>query len=439
MSKEFARNLGTSTAIAAAAGTAIGVAQSIAVTWEHHRHKTHQSLEPHPAVTKAAELVESTIGVESTSWAAVHRLHHHFADASLKPFLDISRAITWLEEHQEVDVTIPDMFPHLDPYVKEFKREDVLVIGSHAVESLQDQMGDAYIPPETYTREQLVNILYPESPQYYYDMKPPKKDGDYSYDETEAILLRDPHTPLGIPPDAEGHQNGLRGVYKNNVPLFQHPRNLFKAHPEYKPDDLQAKEPSKIRSIANWTAGFVAASGAVYLARRDFTKKGALIAATAGSIGNAARIPSYLNGGKITNAAGHFGPMDERKLEEAVFTPDSLPELNDDGSVSTDTVHAGILGKALGMLTLDEVGGQRAHHDYPENIAYTTNTGVQGFIDAPFGTMTEKIAKSKLPFLNKGKHFGGVAKENRPDMPNPGVLHIQALRIEQRDRDRAAA
>ncbi|MBI1862997.1 hypothetical protein HYS00_02670 [Candidatus Microgenomates bacterium] len=434
-SAEFIRPLAKATAVATAAGAAFGVAQSIGVTIEHHRRRAHQSLDPHPAISKTVRFVENTTAVESSSWAAVHReLHHGHADASLSPFMNVARAIHWVEEHPDEagDIEIPESFPHLDPYVDAFSRDDVLTIGGHAIESLQDRMGDQYQPPETYSREQLDTLFHPEEPQYYYKMEPPKKDGDYSYEETEAILLRDPHSPILIPPDKKGHQNGLRGVYKYNVPLFQHPRNLFKKHPEFKPVDLRDPELSTAQKAAAWTAGFLIASGAVFAARRDFSRKGVVIAAAAGSAANLARIPTYLNGGKITNAAGHFGPMDEQKLEEALFSRDSLPELNRDGSVSTNTVRAGILGKALGVLTLDEVGGQGDHHDYPENIPYTTKTGWEGFKEAPFGTVTKMIAESRLPFLNEGKQFDGIAKKDRPDMPTPGVLLIQRRRAEQR-------
>lgn len=428
---ELAATVLRTSAKAAAIGAASGTAQSVGVTWEHHRAKTHQSIETHPALRHAIEFIEGTLGVDSTVWASVHLIHHEMSDANMKPFLDTYRALSWVKNNPDASygLTVPDQFPHLDPFVDAFSQEDVETIGAHAEASIKERLGNEYQEPPM-SRAQVEDILNPQEPRYYYDMQKPRQDEKYTQDEIETLLLRDPHSPVLVPP-RNGHQNGLRGVLRYNVPLFKGPGNLFKARPDLKPDHLQSREKSKAEQALMWTAGFVAAAGITYAARRDFTKEGLAIAAIAGSVANASRIPTYLEGGKITNANGHWYVPGARELWKALLSRDAKPYIQPDGKVTMDTVNAGVLGKLLSAVTLDEVGGQAAHHNYPENIAYTTKTGLEGVKDAPFGKLTEAIANGPIPLFRRGKQFGGIEKSKRPDMPNEGVILIEQRRAEQ--------
>ena len=133
---------------------------------------------------------------------------------------------------------------------------------------------------------------------------------------------------------------------------------------------------------------------------------------------------------------GHAGVFDQNRLVQAALRTKYDIHLNEeDGSVTTDTVHSGLPGKLLSWLTLDEVGGQKEHHAHPEEIAYTSQTGKDAVKEAPWGSLLEFLAKNKhFPLLQEGKGFEGT----RPDVPHEGVLLIQQARVRNLKKEQAA-
>ncbi len=99
--------------------------------------------------------------------------------------------------------------------------------------------------------------------------------------------------------------------------------------------------------------------------------------------------------------------------------------------------------KWLSAPTVDEVGGQEPHHDFPWRVAYTTNTGILGIRDAAFGSLLDTLTKHKT-LLDPGQQFGHpelndlepnqaaieqVIQLRRPDMPTEALLELQKARV----------
>lgn len=122
-----------------------------------------------------------------------------------------------------------------------------------------------------------------------------------------------------------------------------------------------------------------------------------------------------LSGGNTTNSIGHGGkhPIWSLLMRRA-------PEVKADG---TYTTNSGLIG----VLSYDEAGRQAVHHDHPDHIAYTTETGLQGAKEAPFGSVFAWLAKHNVG-MKPGKEFDGIPLAERPDMPSPALLALQACR-----------
>ena len=421
-----------------AAASAVGALASVAViTARNHRELTHRSIILHPWLAAMADAEQRSYGVgEPKVWAAVHRIHHSVPDATLYPFYAISRAISWAESHPEksAGVTIPDSFPNLDPYVDTFSRADVMEIGKEATQLIRRRLKGAYEEPAAYSKGELEKILNPQAPQYYYPSK--KHKGAYSQEEVAQILLGDPHSPVRIPPP---EKNGVRGILKKNVPLYTHHADMFRARPELKEDDLQNEDggnrKAKKKDIA---LGILIPSALVLLRRHKFAPKDFAIALAAGSAIYGAKIGLVLAGGNAVNSLGHAGELTQKTLVNAVQKNIFKPHPNEDGTVSTDTSEAGPLGWFLGVITLDEVGGQEAHHSYPEDIAYTRKLGappkskLRAWWDAPWGMFLYTLAHSKhAPFIKPGFGFQLQPGEKRPDEPMHAMDIIHRRRAEQ--------
>lgn len=410
----------------------VGVA---GIVTRQHRELTHRSIELPPIIQKIMDLEQRTIGVgEPTIWAAVHRIHHQIPDASLFRFYQIARAVQWLDKNPEHarNIDIPEQFSQLDPGVDSFAREDVIQIGKHAIQIMKDRLGGEYRDPESYSPSELKEILNPnpEKPTYWY---PPFEShtGEYTQDQLAQRLLMDPHSGVLMPP-RNGRTNGVRGVARSNVYLYKRDADLFRDRPDLKPADLiSGKEKDRKKPVREVVAGFVIPSAAVLLSRRKFNSEDLLIAAVAGSALNGARIGTEILGGNTVNSLGHSGVLDRSAgLISAALSKKYQPKFNpEDGTYSTDTSRAGVLGRVIKWLTLDEAN-QDVHHKYPEKIAYTLESGLKAWYDAPFGSFVEYLAKSKVPMVKEGKGFG-VPKVLRPDMTHEAVLLIQKKRVEQ--------
>ncbi|HZE87291.1 MAG TPA: hypothetical protein VE090_03740 [Methylomirabilota bacterium] len=412
--------------IAGAVGAGAGVA---GITWRSHRELTHRSIELSPLLQKLADLEQRSLGIsEPTLWAAVHRIHHQMTDASLFPFYKINHAI---QEATMRGIPVPETFEHLDPYVTSFTRQQVEAIGSHGDAVVRERLGDTYEKPIFGSDAEIQTILHPTEPKYFYpDYK--KQEGKYSQDDLARILLTDPHSPALIPP-RNGKKNGVRGVAKSNVFLYSSTAAMFRERPDLKPTDLQTGKEDQQKSSARAVAGGFILPSLGVLAYRKLTGRGGLkpkdfvIAAVAGSAINGLKMGLEIAGGNIVNSFGHAGKLDTREMLKAATKREYHVVLNPDGTLTTDTVYSGALGKIFGWSTLDEVGGQAYHHAHPDAIAYTAKTGLPAWFDAPWGSLTSYLAESKFPFVKPGKGFEG----QRPDIPHEGVLLIQNARAEE--------
>ncbi len=428
-SNQFFRELTPAVLKGTAAGIGLGAIGLVGTTILSHRERTHESVKLHPILTAFFELEQQTYGMDNTIWASVHRIHHHIPDATLYPYLRIYRAVQKMRASDA-----PNSFQYMDPYVESFSLDEVMEVGRNAEKLVAERMGDEYQPPVEYSSEELERILNPQEPQYYYPDYPRAAE-KYESDEMARILLTDPHSPSLIPP-VNGNLNGVRGVFKNNIALYRRPSNVFKWKPHLKPIDLQRDNDVPNKDYTPLVVStFVALSAAAFLLRGRYTLKDALIAAAAGSAANGMRMyTGAVIGGKVTNSFGHMGEVTAKDFIDAMFKREYQIRLNPDGTVSTNTVNAGVLGKLSAYLTADEVGGQDAHHKYPENIAYTESAGMQGILDAPYGSFTAYLAKSGLAFITEGDDFGGIPKDQRPDAPNPAMKIIHSARVKEMAR-----
>jgi hypothetical protein len=427
-SVKFTKDLLKTTGKASGIGLAAGLVGVAGITWRHHRELTHRSLELHPALQKFIDIEQSSIGVgDTTVWAAVHRIHHQMPDVSLFPFYRLSHAIKAATER---GIEIPDSYEHLDPVAASFTREQVLEIGKHGDEVMRERLGNRYREPGFDSPAEIKEILNPTEPQYYYQNYS-RHTGEYTQDDIARIYLTDPHSPALIPP-TDGYLNGVKGVRKQNVKLYKNHADMFRARPDLKPQDLQTgKENDYKKPAIPVTAGFVIPSAAVLFARKKYDPEDVLIAAFAGSAANGVRIATELLGGKITNSAGHMGQASRSRIINALLKKEYHIVPNPDGTLSTNTIYSGALGKALSWLTFDEVGGQERHHEDPSKIAYTDKEGLRAWIEAPWGSFTSQLAYSKLSLVNPGQGFGLKEGESRPDVPHAGALKIQEIRVAQ--------
>lgn len=423
----------------AGAGFLLAIPGIAGVTEYHHRELTHRSLELHPWLKRFIQWEMSVYAPDTPLWPAVHEKHHSIPDSNLKPFLDVMRAMEWKQANpdQFPDITIPKSFPYLDLFVDRFAGKDVLLIGHHAENIMIGLLGGAYKHPSSYSADQMKALLYPERPMYQYPAKQKKHEGEYSQDEIEALLLRDPHSPVLDP-----NPNGVRGILMTNVPRYQLVSGLFRNRRDLLPSYLQGQEVAnhKVTRYRGFVEGSSVAAGLALIARNKYEPRDFLKAILMGIAINTAKLGFHILGGNVTNSLGHAGVMSPARLWNAIFGKEYKPVLNPDGTVSTDSVNGGILGRVISFPTLDEVGGQRVHHEAPWQIAYTFKEGWEGWKEAPWGKFLSVLAYSKyVPFIRPGKGFDLKEGEARPDIANPGVLLIQKRRREQMLREQEAA
>lgn len=414
-----------------AAGIGAGVLGGVSITLRHHRELTHRSVTLHPLLQDAIDFEQRTLTVEPRIWAAVHRIHHQMADATLAPFYRIARAVNWIRDNSEETrgVVVPETFPFLDPYVDRFKFEDVMEIGNMAIELMKERMGVQYRAPEKYTPRQLKTLLNPTEPRYWYSIREHRGD-EYTQEELADILLGDPHSPVRVaPPDL----NGVRFILAHTTGLYKMTADLFKAHPQLMPKDLQTED-GQVKKYGNFdlALGFAIPSMAVLIARGRLGPKDVLTAAVAGSAINGMRIGFLIFGGKLVNSLGHAGTMNKGEVARVIRSQEYTPKLNPDGTVATDTSDNSWLGRFFSRMTFDEVGGQKEHHEDTGKIAYTSKKGFKAWMEAPWGSLVSALARSKyFPLINPGDNFNLKVGEIRPDQPHPAVEIIQRLRAEQ--------
>ncbi len=435
-----------------AGGFALAIPGIAGVTAFHHRELTHRSLKLHPALQRFIRWEMRVYSPIAELWAEVHRGHHRQPDLSRKRFLDAYRANEWKREQpQEAEgFVVPDSVSHFAKGVERFSMEEVSFIGQEAEGEVMKRKGESYKRPLSYTKEKWQEIFYPTEDPVYPEV--PKKGTDYTQDEEETIILEDPHSPM-----LTGKENPVRAVLRGNVRLYRQASHLYRDHPEYMSPDLKtdAVVNYKITRIRGFVEGSLMAAGIVALAHgldpsnlealrngiilNDQVGLRALEALGEGTILNLIKLGFHIEGGNITNSLGHAGKMTSGKFVEAIFGKKYEPEFNDDGTVSTDSVDGGLLGRGISTITFDEVGGQKWHHLFPWLIPYTIRTGLKGVIEAPWGKLLDYMARNKhFPFINVGEGFPELMSgEVRPDMPTEGGRLIQQRQAEEVKRMKA--
>ncbi len=428
---------------ALAAGIALAGVEGI--TWRSHRELTHNSIKLGRLSRALMDLEQLSLGIKEPSvWAAVHRIHHQMTDASLYPFW---RAYHAIQNAEASGMPVPEKFKHMDPFVDEFSRAEVEAIGLEADKFLRKRMGEKYYRPPIFNgNEGIHEALNPESPRttYWYpdykDVKGKKVAEDFTSDEFARVLTTDPHSPALVPPK-NGKLNGVRGIGTRGAFYYlAGGSDMFYAVPDLKPEDLQTgteledrARKSKNAKLA-LAARFAIPAATVLFARGDFSPKGFAIAGASGTAIGAASMGLEVAGGMAVNSLGHAGVLNRVRIIQSIIRSEYQMQLNPDGSLSTNTLSAGPLGRILSWATLDEVGKQDHHHRKPGDIAYTDQTGWKAVLDAPWGSLTSYLAHNKyVKFIQPGDGFEG----ERPDMPHEGVMLIRKARMRQMAEDSA--
>lgn len=426
-------------AVLVAGGALQGMGAVAAITVHEHRELTHRSLETSPALRKYATFESDAIAQDSRVWAAVHRLHHRYADATLYPFYKLAR---YAQARQDFANTawgtaqpaMPNDFEKgiLDPFAG-FTLEQAIGIGKSAEAEIRDKLGDAYTPPniEEFTEAEANHIIDTTKAKYYYPQTKKPKNQPYTQDEKARILLTDPHSPALTHPRGK-NKNGVRQVLFSNIPLYRVTSKLFKDRPELMDKDLQKEPASKVEKkwlppVAVYAANIGAVAVGSVLVRGKFGVAEAAFSVPAGAFMATVKIAIKLSGGNVTNSGGHAGQLQGIR---GMYAHNRELKLSSDGSLSTDTSRAGFAGKLLSIMSLDEVGGQDKHHKNPHLIAYTLAKGWQKIKDAPWGSALQYLSARKKPVLVRpGKGFDLKEGESRPDAASESVLAIQKQRV----------
>lgn len=384
-----------------------------------HRLYTHRSVNyTHSGLDKTARIMGGHL-TDSKRWAAVHRVHHSTPDANLVPFVELAdyidhrnRPLAHIEDHPE----IPDEVHGLDPAVESIDTDVAYEIGSLA----RELVAGLYQRQQHYTPEEGDRILHSTEPRYYYeskaemkrDRKNPVRYDPHNLPSLQQIrfLLRDPHSPAL-------HRKGIPGVLVDNVPNYSYAESNFE-DPAFRPKDLQPDQTDEWirdnRSLLRY--GYVGGMALAGMAlSRPKSAKEAAVGAASGMTASGLAVVALIGGGNLTNGLGHAGDIDKLTVREAL-NGKVYPKA--DGTYTTDD-------KRLSPLTLDEVGGQRIHHDHPYKIAYSLQEGIEKLKDAPFGKFVEFLVRHNV-ILKAGDNFQD--EEHRPDMPSEAVTKLQEYR-----------
>ncbi|HRC28550.1 MAG TPA: hypothetical protein PKV96_04160 [Candidatus Saccharimonas sp.] len=390
-----------------------------------HRESTHRSLTPGKVVRGTLEVAGAPF-TDTSRWAVTHIDHHSGTDANLLPTIEIADLIEWLEQNPDIakSFPIPDSFMGLDPSVPEMSLEEVLHLGKLSRQLVEGR----YVPQANYTNEEIQRILYSQSQRYMYETLwgntkavPVLGDEPSLYDI--RYKLRDPHAPAI-------HRMGIIGVGLFNYGLYNDVVTFHNRNPQLVPEHLQRtprqefieRNKNKIRLY-----GLVGGSALLRVlldqpkSPGDLAKsslKGAVIAGGATA--------ALFAGSQIVNAFGHAGDLEipKKRLLRNLLT--GKVEVKENGSYASRLPVANI-------PTLDEVGGQDVHHEYPEKIAYTNQTGWRKVKEAPYGSLLEFLAKHKIG-MREGPGYEG----RRPDVPSEAVEYLMALRRAEYTRTHTA-
>jgi len=390
----------------------------------NHREKTHHSLKAKPLMEGVSRFAMWLLGTVPRHWGRVHISHHAARDANLLNILETADGLEWLDSHPEVKAAVPEKFHGLDP-VTPLTPAQIKAIGASARKQVQDR----YERPETYSSKELERLLDPTTRRYLYPHKseiskaPQIRAGDKSIQRLYSVLV-DPHSP-------PLHILGVLGMLRDNVPNYRANQEDVRAFEEIGEYDLgRDNKDKKFFDKSKWGLGVFFGFNILFQAarRRELSTKALGQAALSGSLVGGAIGQGLKIAGNITNGLGHAG----RSIVEALLKGRPLPNMD-----GTFTYNA----KSFNLFTLDEVGGQKNHHEKPWQVAYTDSTGIRKFVEAPFGTVIDGLAQRNILF-EAGDAFGHpeIAEANevftleskrdfvRPDEPMEAVLMLEAVR-----------
>jgi hypothetical protein len=393
---------------------------NIATTVYEHRQLTHDSVKLKPVPKMLSRLILMGTGVKPRIWADVHRTHHSYTDVNMGPILETADFLEWAATNPDriSPDDLPETFPisTLDP-AAELSLDDVRKIGGATRELVKDR----YVAPLDYSEDDVVRLLDTSTPRFQYEDKP-RRFGKSGRKRTtpEPIPegsvhnlfpeLRDPHSP-------PLHKGGILGILHENVFRYQ---ELAKYH-EGNHDDKSTVsthadklDEALFDKPAVGLIGIFAGNIALQVAlNKDRSAGGIARSGLKGSLVALGAISFSIWGGKVTNAFGHAGQDIVQGLREG------KPRVMQDGTYASDF-------PLLSPPTLDEVGGQKEHHERPWARAYTHETGWKGFKQAPFGTLVDYMARKGV-LWDKGDQFGHpeveeVTRYNREDIDYDGYI-----------------
>jgi hypothetical protein len=380
-----------------------------------HRRATHRSLEPGKIVTGVLEVAGAPF-TDTSRWAAVHMDHHSCTDANLLPAVEIADLVEWLGAHPDVAAryNLPNTFHGIDPGLPAMTREEVLQLGK-----LSKQLIDGlYVPQSDYTDAEITRVLYGQEPRYFYEAPrgdiaavPVLGESPSLYDV--RYKLRDPHSPALHPMGIAGIALFNYGLYDDDVTFHNRNPQLVADHLERTPRQEFIERNKK--NIRLW--GLLGGSALLrVLLDQPRSVSGVAASAAKGVAIASAATAGLFAGSQLVNSYGHAGDLElpKRRLLKNFFT--GKVELKENGSYASKLPVANI-------PTLDEVGGQDVHHEYPGKIAYTNQTGWRKVKEAPYGSLLEFLAKHKIG-MREGPGYEG----RRPDVPSEAVEYLMQLR-----------
>jgi hypothetical protein len=383
-----------------------------------HRVYTHESLKFNGPTTDRIARTMSAFLTDTKRWAAVHRIHHSTPDANLTPFVELADFLDWQDTSLTREVAVidrPEFVYGLDPAATEIPLEVAREIGVEARSLVEGK----YKVPTGYSVRNAANMLFNKSARFFYeDTQIMKKDKKKAVDSKSGsvhdvrFLLRDPHSPVL-------HHEGVVGILKQNVPLYGYVENSM-ADTTVRPSDLMPDEideklrESRTKLRLGYVGGMMLAGVALNRTKTIGEVPRHLVLGAAAS---GLAVASLIAGGNITNAFGHAGDTKNTTLKEILG---GIVKPKPDGTYTSNA-------SFLNFLTLDEVGGQKIHHEHPDKVAYTDDTGIKKLLKAPFGTIVEALANKGL-MIKISDNFGN---DHRPDDPSQAVIMLQEERIRE--------
>ncbi len=397
-----------------------------------HRDLSHGSVKVSKRYRRVATAEQRTASVTPELWASNHQpLHHQWTDMDAYPFW---KAYQLMKLAEKRGLPVPESFQGYDRGVPQFSAREVFEIGTLADQHLKVALVEQHKPPDfsELSDSQILDYLTDVSPKYMYDRALLKKKGDFTDEEKAHISLRDQHSTALAPNKRDGSWNGVQFVLMHDLALNGLPSRLFRQNPELMPEHLRPQDglPLKTNEKYVW-AGFGLTAVLALILSRDFTKKGMLKAAFAGSLGNGLGLGFLEKGAASVNALGHSGPNESNMdLLKAIFAKNYELKINFDGSYATDLIYSGELGQLLSRIVGDESGLQWGHHMHPEAVAYPDSEGNVSWKNAPTGKIFEAMANSpRINMVQPGRGFPLNQFGRRPDEQNPAVDIVQAVRV----------